>query len=225
MGAIKKVFDGLGYAFTVQGVLLLLFPAGALVGLGIYLASLNQVMRIFAPVSYLFVAFFVVLFFLTVCLFVQTLAIRAGWKPSQRSRNRILAKNAPFKSVIQYLTDRSAFGSRMHPDTESQALNLLLEREIMDRLSEGRLAIWGRTNHGPLLPINPPLWEHCRVDVKNQEVTVLLIGGLSSATRIFYDVRFNWRQVRRTWPRANVLMKRLRQWAFERQATTASTRS
>lgn len=222
MGAFKKAMDGIGYALTLQTIFLFLFPAGVFVVLGVYLASLTALVRLFAPLSYLFVAFFVVIFFLWIWLFALTAASRLGWKPSPRGNRRITPKNAPFPDVIKYLLLRSAFGSKMHPDNEPAAVCFLLEREIMDRLGEGTLEVWGRTHHGPLVPISS-LWTQCAVNVAKQEITETVPNVITSMTRIYYDIHFNWRQVKRTWPKANPLMRRLRKWAFENQTKGAST--
>lgn len=208
MSAGSKIWDALGHISLVQWVLGILGITG-LATLGVYLATLTLIIRLFAPFSYLVCGLLVVGLGLWIWR-VGFTSLRAftGYRPVYRPAIRKPAlRDASFEDVVTYILQQSAFGKRL---VGNDAWSVPLEVEIMDRVLEAEMTVWGRTAHKPSEPINVHgRWPSCRVDALGYAITFrpAVLGG---GTTLFYNVAFNWAEVRRVWPKPQLWQRLLR---------------
>lgn len=195
MGALKKAWAAISHAFTLQALLLFLFPTGIIVGLAIWLSTLTTLIRLFAPLSYLVVVLVVSILMLTISYGAIGIAKQLGWKPKRRARRpRLPRRNAALAEVFRYVSKESSFAiANVTPQTAVQ----VILNELMDRITEEDLAVWGRIADLPIQQISPADLPYCRIDAGS--MTIRRTGEWGTTT--FTDVQLNWQQVRRTWPK------------------------
>ncbi|HET9458714.1 MAG TPA: hypothetical protein VFO51_01865, partial [Sphingomicrobium sp.] len=144
---LKKLWAAIGHAFTLQALLLFVFPTGVIVSLAVWLATLTAIVRLFAPLSYLVVAVLVLIFALIVMQLFVSVAKQLGWKPKRRpSRRKLPKRDASLAEVAKYVATESAYGQA------SNAVNAPvqdMQKELMDRICENELTVWGRVGQLP----------------------------------------------------------------------------
>lgn len=186
-------WDRLGRALTLPTVLAILFPTGVLVSLALWLAYVTTFVRIFAPLSYLLVAVVALILGLISTGAALSVAKHLGWSPKRR-KLKLPARNASLAQVLQYVARQSAYGI---DNVTGETKLASIAHELMDRVVENGLTVWGRVGNFPVSQIEPHALESSVFDLSAGVVKRVT----EWATVDYRDVQFNWRQVRRTWPR------------------------
>jgi hypothetical protein len=195
MGVLRKAWSGISHAFTLQSLLLLLFPTGIVVGLALWLSTLTAIVRLFAPLSYLLVALLAIILALAVAVALVSVAKQLGWKPNRRpTRAKLPTRDAPLPDVAMYVARQSAWGiANVVGNTPMQ----IIHNELMDRICEEELTVWGRIGQMAIDRISTHDLQISQMHAGNGTITR---GGEWGVT-VFTDVQLNWKQVRRTWPK------------------------
>jgi hypothetical protein len=208
----KSLWKWIGDVSTVQFCLQLLGITSVAV-LSVWLATATLILRLFAPWSYL-VATLIALI-LAAWLFNFLLAGYqrvTGWKPQPKGpKPEAVRHNADFREVLDYISERSTFADCLKREPDVGARTLMLDKEVMDRIGERGIIVWGRSHHAPVRRISPYAWANCRVDTMSASIRQLPDMPLAKPV-LFYDVYLNWRQVRRAWPPRSIPV-RLFRWA------------
>lgn len=182
-------------------------------------AYLTAFVHLFAPVSYLLVAFLAVLFALAVFGAVLDVARKLGWRPRRREV-RGPKRDAGLKAVTYYVMNESAWGLRTFGGDFEKVDIKAVEKEMMDRIGEGDLAVWGRIGHTQTSRIDGN-WDSSSLSIGKGEVSV---AGYMSVSN-YHDIEFNWREIEKTWPKPplwrRIFTRRLRRLAVSGKARAA----
>jgi hypothetical protein len=193
MGAVRNFLDDVGRILTAKAILAFLLSTGALVVVAVRLAYLTTLVRVFAPLSYILIALIVILLALLIASGIVGIAIRLGWKPRRRPPP-LPPRDAALLDVARYVARESAHGLKTFIGDNATAQ--MVDNELMDRIGEKGLHVWGRYGHTQLSLLAPGRWSHCTIHIANGTVTYV-----SEWNAIDYvDIQMNWREVRRTWP-------------------------
>ena len=192
----------------LRWLLLFLFPTGIVVGLAIWFSTLTAFVRLFAPLSYLLVALVALILGMALVSSLVVVAKQLGWKPNRRPLHpKLPPRDAPLADVFFYVVRKSEYGlANLTPKSSIQ----IIQNELMDRIAEEKLVVWGRIGQLPIGQIRPADMPYCQLNARQMVITR---GGEWGVTQ-FTDVQLNWRQVRRTWPRPS-LFRRAVKWRTE----------
>lgn len=206
MEPLRKVWAVISHALTLQSLLLLLFPTGILIGLAIWLSSLTTFVRVFAPLSYLLVALLTLILTCIVTYSVVSVAKQLGWNPIRRSlRPKLPPRDAHLADVVMYVARESAYGV---VNIASNTPMAVIQNELMDRICEERLVVWGRVGTLPVDRIRANDLQYSQISAANGTITR---QGEWGAT-VFTDIQMNWRQIRRTWPKPTAWRRAVSRW-------------
>ena len=193
MGFWRNTWGALGHLSTLQWLLLILFPTGVFVGLALWLAYLTTFVRMFAPLSYLLVAVVALFLGLIFAGVVIGIAKNLGWSPRRRER-KLPARNAPLVDVAMYVARQSAYGLKNVNQNTSVAV---VAHELMDRIVENNLTVWGRVGDFAVEPLSRHALEHSSLNLTKGQLRRAGDWGVTE----YENIQMNWREVRRTWPR------------------------
>ena len=205
---MKRWLETIGHGLTVRDVLFYL-GLTSVAGASVWLSTATDLIRLFAPWSYLATTLIALaLAFIALHLGVTAFRNLTGWEPKPRRREpRLPPHDAPFAQVVDYITNQSRFGSTV-AELEMGARLVELEKEIMDTVAARKMHVWGRTGHAPIQSVPSFKWPRVRVDA--QGFSIQMAGHDLGRPILVYDVKMNWREVRKAWPPPSLLKRIIR---------------
>lgn len=214
MGKLRKGWDWLNHAFTLQALVKLVLPLVGVGALAAYLAYLTTFLRMFAPLSYLLTAFIAIILAALALNGVAGLAKQLGWSPKPHEPRKP-RRDAELLDVAKYIVTDD-FGIRKFAGDPKNVSTKAVEKEMMDRIGEEEIAIWGRIGHWQTRSLGGYDWDHCSIDLRNEQVRMTSEWGSAE----YSDIQLNWRQVRNTWPKPPFWRRMMAIWS-EKQSKAA----